>query len=204
MEAVLAFLFVLLKFSSCLKNDSVYLGCFRLRDKGKIRENDPADVIKMPENLTAVNCALYCLVEKDWQYFGTTIGSRCYCWTSTAGFQHYTTLEETFCNEPCPGNKSEICGGRDGISIYGDAARSCQVISISNGQATKEGSSLIFTCDEGYQLKGNQTLHCDKGGNFSKILTWQGDIPICTGMFLCSERYRFSSANTGFIIYTRK
>lgn len=81
---------------------------------GKIRDNDSADAIIMPENITAVNCALHCLVKKDWQYFETTVGKRCYCWTSTAGFQHYATMEETFFNETFPGNKNEFVEGEMG------------------------------------------------------------------------------------------
>ena len=42
-----------------------------------------------------------------------------------------------------------------------------------NGTGSVEGSRHHFSCDEGYSLVGQHTLHCGKDGS------WNGSVPIC-------------------------
>lgn len=49
----------------------------------------------------------------DFVWFGVSNGTQCFCSVS------FSASYETTCNIPCPGNPEQICGGVNGISIYG-------------------------------------------------------------------------------------
>ena len=46
---------------------------------------------------------------------------------------------------------------------------------LTNGTVTKSGKQLIFKCDTGYDLIGEQTSNCIRG-------TYDSPKPNCTGM----------------------
>lgn len=90
----------------------VYAGCFQ----------DPSTTRALlynsglnSQNMTVETCVAFCK-GNDYRYAGLEYYGECFCGASVNGPQ----ISETSCNFPCTGNKSEVCGGNDIISIYQD------------------------------------------------------------------------------------
>ncbi|EME42182.1 hypothetical protein DOTSEDRAFT_73114 [Dothistroma septosporum NZE10] len=67
--------------------------------------------------LTPSSCISFCASLKPAkQYAGLEYGRECYCSNYLSAFS--TELNASSCNFACNGNGSEICGGRDAISLY--------------------------------------------------------------------------------------
>ena len=65
------------------------------------------------KELTIATCSRIC---KDYNYFGLQDGDGCYCGNDDSKFIPVSPDE---CNQPCSGNKNEICGGSWRLSVYG-------------------------------------------------------------------------------------
>ena len=65
------------------------------------------------KNLTIATCGRIC---KDYSYFGLQDGDGCYCGNDDSKFIPVNPSE---CNQPCSGNKNEICGASWRLSVYG-------------------------------------------------------------------------------------
>ena len=91
----------------------VYSGCFQ----------DPSSPSRAllynsglnTQNMTVETCVAFCK-GNDYRYAGLEYYGECFCGASVNGPQ----IDESNCNFPCTGNKSEVCGGNDIISIYQD------------------------------------------------------------------------------------
>jgi hypothetical protein len=55
-------------------------------------------------------------IGNDYKYAGLEYYGECFCGASVNGVQ----LPESDCSYPCTGDKSEVCGGNDIISVYQD------------------------------------------------------------------------------------
>lgn len=64
-------------------------------------------------DMTLEACATYCA---SFEYFGTEYGQECFCGNTLAATS--ATAGETDCNMACLGNKQELCGAGDRLSVY--------------------------------------------------------------------------------------
>jgi len=63
--------------------------------------------------MTLDACAKFC---NQWQYFGAEYGRECFCGQYLA--RGSRAANETDCNQPCAGNKTQTCGAAMRISLY--------------------------------------------------------------------------------------
>ncbi|XMA11490.1 hypothetical protein WAI453_004281 [Rhynchosporium graminicola] len=110
-----------------------YLGCafYQGSDRPIIARFAPsAEVDTTKENCQAV-CSL-----NEYTYAAMEDGWGCYCGNTLKS----TLSLEGYCNEPCFGNKAEICGGYISQSIY---VNTCAVVSSVSSLSTTR-KCLIF------------------------------------------------------------
>ena len=90
--------------------DSTYLGCFNL---GCYNFENPKLVNYQDYSSNTVEkCLTFCAVKNSMRYSLLTQYS-CYCTNESAFSLNGGQIADTNCNNNCPGNSSEICGGRD-------------------------------------------------------------------------------------------
>lgn len=68
--------------------------------------------------LTIEMCMEYCQ-QRNLPYAGLENGQDCYC-ANGYGLTTGSTVGQTGCNVPCPGDNKEICGGPSRISVFQD------------------------------------------------------------------------------------
>lgn len=90
----------------------VYSGCFA--------DNTPDATLSFHSdadryNMTVEGCMAECK-GNGFRYAGLEYYGECYCGNSVNG----PSVDESQCSFPCTGNKSEVCGGGNIISIYQD------------------------------------------------------------------------------------
>ncbi|CAN0080965.1 unnamed protein product, partial [Ectocarpus sp. 4 AP-2014] len=123
---------------------ATYLGCFADNDNGN-RVFSTATKISLTGTMTTELCQKHCSAFK---YFGTQFASQCWC-----GDADYDVFgESTACDDPCDGDASQICGGRDALSI-----------------SVIEEVSIIALAGEG---GGVRRLTVDTDGNFGTTSTF--------------------------------
>jgi hypothetical protein len=67
------------------------------------------------DDMTVEECVDFCK-SKNTQYAGIVYGSQCYCGATVAEDRKPGTAKN--CLMKCGGNKNEVCGGADAISLY--------------------------------------------------------------------------------------
>ncbi len=95
-----------------------YIGCYR--------EPTPQDklVLDPPAwthpSMTIHRCIEYCVqLRQDAQFAGLSVGNECYCGNAEnqRDFEDHVRHDNE-CDVPCKGNRFEVCGGENRISIY--------------------------------------------------------------------------------------
>lgn len=89
----------------------VYSGCFEDGNPNTLSFRSDAD----SQNMTIEGCMAECK-GNGFRYAGLEYYGVCFCGNSVNGAQ----LDESKCNFPCSGNKSEVCGGDNILSVYQD------------------------------------------------------------------------------------
>jgi hypothetical protein len=89
----------------------VYSGCFQDGSPNTLSFRSDADA----QNMTVQGCMAECK-GNGFRYAGLEYYGVCFCGNSVSGAQ----LDESKCSFPCSGNKSEVCGGDNTLSVYQD------------------------------------------------------------------------------------
>lgn len=85
-----------------------YVGCYTEVNGRAINQKSANN-----NNMTNENCASFC---SGYQYFATEYATECYCGSSLSTSSKPAT--DGRCNMPCAGDKTEICGGPNGLTLY--------------------------------------------------------------------------------------
>ncbi|KAM3070359.1 hypothetical protein ACMFMG_010190 [Clarireedia jacksonii] len=98
---------------SCTNHTAfVYAGCFK-------DPSTPSALIERAnldfQNMTIQTCVDFCK-GNGYKYAGLEYYGECFCGASVRG----TQTNETDCSFPCTGDKTEVCGGFDILSVYQD------------------------------------------------------------------------------------
>jgi len=72
-----------------------------------------ASLQKFSDSMTLEMCQSFC---QGYKYFGTEYSEQCFCGTTFSGGA--TKEDDSNCDLLCDGNKEEICGGNDFLSVY--------------------------------------------------------------------------------------
>ncbi|KAB5558603.1 WSC domain-containing protein [Coniochaeta sp. 2T2.1] len=91
----------------------VYSGCFADNTASGATLSFHSDADRY--NMTVEGCMAECK-GNGFRYAGLEYYGECYCGNSVNG----PSVDESKCNYPCTGNKSEVCGGSNIISVYQD------------------------------------------------------------------------------------
>jgi hypothetical protein len=91
-----------------------YAGCFR-SPPGQAFDTLLFTGTLDKSNMTIEKCVAYCK-GNDYRYAGIEYYGKCTCGASVNGF----AVDESICNYKCTGNKGEVCGGDNAVSIYQD------------------------------------------------------------------------------------
>lgn len=102
----------------------VYTGCFVDSVDSRVLPDNPTSLDEQSAELCAANCA-------GFDYFGLEYGRECYCGNTVPP----TSARETDCSFLCAGDKTEVCGAGDRLSVYNIAP----VPSAEVGEFTYQG-----------------------------------------------------------------
>ncbi|KAG4436351.1 hypothetical protein IFR05_008172 [Cadophora sp. M221] len=122
-----------------------YAGCF-------IDNGSPRTLLytgPRNQNQTVQDCVAFCK-GNDYQYAGLEYGEECFCGASVNNIQ----ATETDCDSPCAGDKTEICGGFNRVSIYQDPT---------------------FPVADPTTISDYQKLGCYSEGSMGRSLAWRQD-----------------------------
>lgn len=84
-----------------------YVGCFN-----EIPGRAFTSANKTGSTMTAHECSSFCSSE---QYFGTEFGTECYCGDK---INIGSTQVSDGCDTPCMGDKTQVCGGVQHLTVY--------------------------------------------------------------------------------------
>ncbi len=198
-------------------NNFVYLGC--------ANETNPVPLAGASytntSGLTTSDCQSFCL-QNNYGLAGTHNGTDCSCGN---GLQSYSAVGATGCDTPCAGNSSEICGGKDTLSVWNSTKTDIPATTVKsvgayvakgcyNGPALTGGSkyenstgmtveSCVAFCQDGsYDYAGLQystQCSCDKSLARNATTTSDGDCNnLCSG-----NRREFCGAYEKLNIYQK-
>lgn len=93
-------------------NGWTYLGCSNTTSPARAL----AAASKSGKDMTVEACQKFCSgPTNNYGLAGLQNGQDCYCGN---GLQNYAALGATGCDSPCSGNKTELCGGKQTLSVY--------------------------------------------------------------------------------------
>jgi len=121
------------------------------------------------EPMDARKCFNFCRIQERMGFFGLIHGRECYC---TPYYRKQAGGEGDDCTLPCPGNQTEMCGGKKKSSMYqmhfcDDSARDISKAKDSAGAAYDNLQHLVdkyYDCQQNLQGRSD-----DKQSTFSKI-----------------------------------
>ena len=116
-------------------------GCYAAPTPAPMELHEPHMV-----DMSLEKCASTCYND---DFFGVQYGTQCWCGPSLNSTAQPVPLAQCF-DQPdhaynCPGSKGELCGGRDGMTIYGRliAIGSCPQPSVTLGGGSQTCASII-------------------------------------------------------------
>ncbi|KAJ8033120.1 hypothetical protein HOLleu_23262 [Holothuria leucospilota] len=101
------------------------------------------------------------------EYFGVEQTNMCYCGRSGTEYNRYGP--SIYCNTPCTGNITQICGGQFAVDIYKTGVLSCPRLNSPRfGHVNVTEDTALFDCKNGYRLLGPKIIHCNRStGNWT-------------------------------------
>ncbi|XP_075219327.1 tyrosine-protein kinase Wsck [Lycorma delicatula] len=101
---------MLFYYSSAYEVFGQYVGCLKFMNESS--ENFYVKVNTTASVYTIDNCLNACLQLHSYRYGGVQLSKGCMCMSYIQG------RDEGDCQSTCPGNSTQICGGKDSLSIY--------------------------------------------------------------------------------------
>ncbi|XP_072035413.1 uncharacterized protein [Amphiura filiformis] len=133
--------------------------------------------------MTTDICIMHCRqAGYNTPFAGLQGGTRCIC--LDGNFQQVDSVDDSECNQLCGGDKNDICGGENTLSIYNVTLGYCSDPQVfSNGLITQDtsyefGSVVRFACEPGFSLIGSPSIQCVLG-NMPNQLVWNTTTPVC-------------------------
>ncbi|XP_072169986.1 uncharacterized protein [Diadema setosum] len=150
-----------------------YIGCYKL-----VRNILPTQ--DLPIN-TNDECREYC--DSQGHPYSSTFYSYCQCTSGVLAF-FYTQVPDRFCNVYCPGNNRMLCGGNPSyFTVFDSRQGVCEDVGIPekgqrSGDLFRFGDTVSFTCDVGYELRGEAEIQCLLAGSSGGV-AWNRPVPLC-------------------------
>ncbi|CAG2186170.1 unnamed protein product [Mytilus edulis] len=91
-----------------------YMGCIVDQASPRTLPYGKLDLSTMTNDLCESHC---CSFLRDATYMGTQAWSQCFC-TNVTSSDNFVPRPPTYCDMPCNGNSSEVCGGSWSLSVY--------------------------------------------------------------------------------------
>jgi len=113
------------------------------------------------ESMDARKCFNFCRIQDRMGFFGLIHGRECYC---TPYYRKQAGGEGDDCTLPCPGNQTEMCGGKKKSSMYqmhfcDDSAKDISKTKDSASVAVDDIQHLLdeyYTCQQNLQGRGDE------------------------------------------------
>lgn len=157
--------------------------------------------------MTAETCQKFC-IDNNYGLAATQNGDTCYCGN---GLQSYSAVGQNSCNVPCAGNKTEICGGANSLSVWNSTSASIPPTTVKavgyyalggcyNGTDILKAASYTsatgltvescvgYCITKGFKfagLKDGKTCYCD-----SELATMATEEPLASCNVLCAGNKR--------------
>ena len=192
-----------------------YLGC--------ANQTSPLALVGMSKTdskkTTTETCQKYCL-DNNYGLAALQNGGTCYCGN---GLQSYSAVGQKSCNVPCAGNKTEVCGGAQSLSVWNSTSATIPPTAVKAVgayalQGCYSGSNIIkaashtsatgltvescvgYCITKGYKVAGVQdgkTCYCD-----SKLATTAKKESLASCNVLCAgNRREFCGAYGKNLVY---
>ncbi|XP_063968165.1 uncharacterized protein LOC129280318 isoform X2 [Lytechinus pictus] len=170
-----------------------YLGCYIDKNQfGPGRTRLLSDGPRDYGSLTIDLCIKVCK-RNGYFYAGVEYTTQCFCGARDEYISRDGKVRDHLCDDICPGDNLESCGGSDRISIYQVDLGVCEDPGTpSNGFQYNEtdllryGSKVYFNCSEGYDLQGPDVIQCvqkysnrSDSPNSTHDVVWDHDPPTC-------------------------
>ncbi|XP_071836398.1 uncharacterized protein [Apostichopus japonicus] len=166
----------------------------------------------VPTNLSPKTCSSFCDDQSNdtGTTFGLSGGNICLCIKSLDVFNDTARLDDIECKADCKrtaDTDTEYCGKSGTVAVYlvpnhsSQQSSDCPSLSkLDNGVIHFEWDRVYLTCNDGYQLTGDDMLECNQNGD---IWEWQGTPPTCKETATESDndmRGNTEKGNTGVLV----
>nr|XP_054772329.1 uncharacterized protein LOC129280318 [Lytechinus pictus] len=177
----------------CSSVEPGYLGCYIDKNQfGPGRNRLLSDGPGYLGSLTIDLCIKICK-NKGYFYAGVEYTGECFCGAGDEDISRDGKVRDHECDDICPVDNLESCGGSDRISIYQVDLGVCEDPGTpSNGFQYNEtdllryGSKVYFNCSEGYDLQGPDVIQCvqkyrnrSDSPNSTHDVVWDHEPPTC-------------------------
>ncbi|KAL9967893.1 hypothetical protein ACROYT_G026199, partial [Oculina patagonica] len=158
---LLAFFRTTRTFSGHVDQVPWHIGCF---NNSEVAEDASFKPIGDEDQMTPVYCVRQCTFNESFRYAAVRNGSICICLTQ---IQQNNTINHTFCNVSCHGDKNIICGGTNASSIYSTAVPLLVSLHINLPKQVKTNTSITADAELSIKRPGGEVSNLDsiKQGN---------------------------------------